>query len=285
MVRAWDITEGREQLPPLLGLPNSQTATAIAARAKREDFEQRREEAAGIIYNACSATVRVYIEDTDDPADMWLILAERMDTPNTAIGRQALYKSFMTLRPAKGKPIREYLASLLEIKNQLTGTPEKISDIACKMHIFTSLPDVFDVTLKIQQNRPDATIMSIIDALKEDEKIRMMKTLPDATTEAFYTEGGRGSYRGGSRGGHGRARGSGGGDSLGCSHCNTRMHSLEECWSKGRARAQAPTATPAAAGTPAGLAGASRAPALCWHCGDEGHRQTECPIKRHGDAA
>ena len=61
MVRPWDITEGREQLPPLLGLPNSQTATAIAARAKREDFEQRREEAAGIIYNACIATVRVYI--------------------------------------------------------------------------------------------------------------------------------------------------------------------------------------------------------------------------------
>lgn len=92
----------------------------------------------------------------------------------------------MTLRPAKGRPIGEYLASLLEIKYQLSGRPEEISDIACKMHIFTSSPDVFDVTLKIQQNRPDATIVSIIDALTEDEKIRMIKTTPDAATEAFY---------------------------------------------------------------------------------------------------
>ena len=70
----------------------------------------------------------------------------------------------MTPQPAPGKLIGEYLASFLGIRNQITGTPEAISDVACKTHIFTSLPEVFEVTLMIQQNRPDATVESIIDA-------------------------------------------------------------------------------------------------------------------------
>ena len=186
MVRAWNIVEGREQLPPLPpGGLSSQTATAVAARARRDDFEVRRDEAAGIIYNACSPPVRIFIDGIDDPADMWLILAERLDTASTAIGRQALYQKFMTLKPVKGKPIGEYLSDLLEIRNQIAGTPEEISDVACKTHIFTLLLAVFDMTLKIQQNRPDATIEFNIDALKEDKRIRTMRTAPDAAAEAF----------------------------------------------------------------------------------------------------
>ena len=212
MIRAWDITEGQEQLPPLPpSMVNSQTAAAVAARARRQDFEQRREEAAGIIYNACSAPVRVFINDTNDPAEMRLVLAERLDTGSTVIGRQALYQKFMTLKPGKGKPIGEYLASLLEIRNQIAGTPEEISDVACKTHIYTSLPDVFDMTLKIQQNRPDSTVESIINALKEDERIQMTKTTPDASTVAFYSENSRRSTRGRTRGGCGQNCGMGAG--------------------------------------------------------------------------
>ena len=232
MVRAWNIVEGREQLPPLPpGGLASQTATAVAARARRDDFEVRRDEAAGIIYNACSPPVRIFIDGIDDPADMWLTLAKWLDTASTAIGRQALYQKFMTLKPVKGKPIGEYLSDLLEIRNQIAGIPEEISDVACKTHIFTSLPAVFDMTLKIQPNRPEATIESIIDALKKDEHIRTMRTAPDAAAEAFAREGSgmRRNHHGGSRGGQGHGCGGAG---TWCSFCNTRTHTLEACWSK-----------------------------------------------------
>ena len=164
MVHAWNIVEGWEQLPPLPpGGLASQTAMAVAARARREDFEVHRVEAAGIIYNACLPPVRIFIDGIDIPADMWLTLAEQLDTASTAIGRQALNQKLMTLKSVKGKPIGEYLSNLLEIRNQITGTPEEICDIASQTHIFTSLPAVFDMTLKIQQYRPDATIESIIE--------------------------------------------------------------------------------------------------------------------------
>ena len=270
-IKAWDITSGTEQLPPILAGPVI-SAVSVAARAKREDFVQRREDAAGVIYNACTPAVRVYIDGSDDPHDMWLTLSERLDTASTAIGRQALYRKFMSLKPAKGEPIGDFLASLLEIRNQIACTPEQISDVACKTHIFSSLPDIFDITSKILQSRSDTTVESIIDALKEDERIRGMCTVPDAATEAFY---GAGNRRGGhgARAGRGRGRGTAG---EWCTHCNTGTHSLENCWSKGRKRSR----------NSAGAATDGQdSEVLCWHCGDSGHRQGDCPVKRRGNEA
>ena len=89
---------------------------------------------------------------------MWLTLSERSDITSMAVGRQALYQRFMTLRPVQGKPIGDDLASLLEMWNQIAGTPQAISDVASKTHIFTSLLEVFDMTVRIQQSRSDSTI-------------------------------------------------------------------------------------------------------------------------------
>ena len=150
-IKASDITSGTEQLPPIPSGPVN-SAVTIEARAKWEDFVQRHADAAGVIYNTCTPAVRVYIDHFDDPHDMWLTLSEHLDTVSTAIGHQALYRNFMSLKPVKGEPIGDFPASLLEIRNQIAGTPEQISDIACKTHIFSSLAEIFDVTSKILQS-------------------------------------------------------------------------------------------------------------------------------------
>jgi hypothetical protein len=91
------------------------------------------------------------------------------------------------MKPIPGIPIGDYFSSLLEIRNQIVGSSEAISDIAFWMHIFSSLPPVFEVIGKILQNRADATIEEIIDALKEDERIRAMQTQPATTTDIYYS--------------------------------------------------------------------------------------------------
>ena len=58
----------------------------------------------------------------------------------------------MSLKPVKGEPNGDFLAGIVEIRNQIAGTPEQICDIACKTHIFSSLPEIFDVTSKILQS-------------------------------------------------------------------------------------------------------------------------------------
>lgn len=118
---------------------------------------------------------------------MWTVLSSRRNTSSTAVGRQAIYRQFCSLRPTPGEQIGDYFAKLLELQNQISGTPEAISDVVFKTHVFASLPAAFEVTAKIQQNRPNATIKSILDSLKEDESIRGMCVQPDASTEAFFS--------------------------------------------------------------------------------------------------
>jgi hypothetical protein len=93
----------------------------------------------------------------------------------------------MSMKPVPGAPIGDYFSSLLEIRNQIVGSSEAISDVAFQTHIFSSLPPVFEVMGKILQNRADTGIEEIIDALKEDGRIRAMRTQPAAITDVYYS--------------------------------------------------------------------------------------------------
>jgi hypothetical protein len=70
--------------------------------------------------------VQVYLEEVSNPAEMWTILAARMDTASTAVGRMTLLRKLHNLRPTAGEPINNYFAQLLEIKNELAGSPKAI---------------------------------------------------------------------------------------------------------------------------------------------------------------
>jgi hypothetical protein len=79
-MRCWDLTTGDEKLPalPTPLAEGATTANAIvyetnfaAATAKRENFNERKNDAASSMYNACSIAVRIYIDDVFDPVVMW----------------------------------------------------------------------------------------------------------------------------------------------------------------------------------------------------------------------
>jgi len=86
----------------------------------------------------------------------------------------------------------------MEVKNQLAGTAEAISDAAFKNHTFTSLLTMFDVIVVILQARADATLQEVQDALKEHEQNQAMLVKPDAVSEALYSQQGgqNDNYRG-----------------------------------------------------------------------------------------
>ena len=111
----------------------------------------------------------------------------------------------MELKPSPNEAIGEWFTRLLELKNQVDRTAEAITPVMFKTHVFTSLPDSFEVTSKIQQNNPEATIEEIIEALKEDEKIRGMRFKSETTNDAFVASRGRGGLS--SWPGKGRGRG------------------------------------------------------------------------------
>jgi hypothetical protein len=84
-ILAWNIVDGTESIPPLAA-PGATPAERSTAKLQRMNYIQRRKDAAAVIYNAGSVSVHVYIDDIDDPEDMWLTLGERCNMASTAVG-------------------------------------------------------------------------------------------------------------------------------------------------------------------------------------------------------
>jgi hypothetical protein len=210
---------------------------------------------------------------------MWDTLAHIFDTTSHMIGRQALFRDFLSLKPTAGESIDSWFVKLVDIRNRLIDTPEAISDIAFKTHIFNSLPEVFDTTSKILQNEPNHSVEEIIARLKRDEQTRAMRVKSEATTEAHYsaTNSGRGRGRGrGGRGGHAPGRGN-----LWCTFCCTATHNTEDCRSKQWGHKRKRDADDSESKEPQ----AEGSHGECFHCGETGHFIAKCPIKKRGDEA
>jgi hypothetical protein len=84
-ILAWNIVDGTESIPPLAA-PGATPVERSAAELQRMNYIQRREDVAAVIYNTCCVGVHVYIDDIDDPEDMWLTLGEHCNTASTAVG-------------------------------------------------------------------------------------------------------------------------------------------------------------------------------------------------------
>jgi hypothetical protein len=85
------------------------------------------------------------------PKDMWDELAERVNIASTEVGRQALNRSFTSIRPTPGAPIDDFFTRLIEIQDQLQGTAEEINDASFKSHALGVLPQNINVTAQIQR--------------------------------------------------------------------------------------------------------------------------------------
>jgi hypothetical protein len=162
--------------------PEGMTKAAIHGRRVYEDFTTRKAQAGAIIYGSCSPQAKTHLNQIEDPVRMWEILTEQMNTANTIVGRLTLFQKFSQLRPVSGQPISTYFSHLLTIINQLVGTLEAIPDMVLRNHIFTTLPEMFKINIKVLQSRPEMTIHQIMSDLKECEQNAALATKPDAVS-------------------------------------------------------------------------------------------------------
>jgi hypothetical protein len=265
-IKAWKIVLGEEQPP---NNPVGFAAAAVAERAVYDNYTTRRDQASAIICGSCSNEVQIQIEEIDDPAEMWTTIAKKMDATSTVVGRMTLRRKFHALRPVAGEPIATYFSRLMEVKNQLVGTVEAISDAEFKNLIFTSLPTMFDVIVIILQARGDATLQEVQDALKEHEQNQAMLVKPDAVSEALYVQQGGRNDNQRSRGGPGGRSNKGKERSQKWyDSCKTQTHNTADCWStekNNNKRSQQNTIA-------------------CYYCAEEGHTKNDCPIRKKANA-
>jgi predicted transcriptional regulator len=291
-MKAWKIVTG-DELPPVI--PENGTAVEVAIAANRlEKYEQRRDDATFIIFNSCGKPLQSHINKTRNPKEMWDILARQMDSVKHVIGRQAIVRSFMSCKPVQGESIDNWFTKLKDISGRLIGTEEEINENFFKNHIFNNLPSEFAMTAAILQEKSKLNAEEIMTRLLNNERARAMRneslghsetvTASEETTEAHLTTSGQGRGRGSNRG-RGRGRGFGRGNATSnrwCTFCCTGTHNTEDCRSKQYGHRKKRQYDETAEGTGKQ---ANNESITCFYCGQKGHYQDNCPVRKLGEQA
>ncbi|CCX04664.1 Protein of unknown function [Pyronema omphalodes CBS 100304] len=135
--------------------------------AMQEAFDKKRRECVTILKSTCSDSIRPYVSRVGGPIEIWA-------TWNANL--------------VDGEPFEDYFAKLIDIRNQLHGTPDAITDAQFKAQIMRSMPPWMSVTVQFVYQKPEITpgevmyhICNMAASLRAVEK-------PAAEAEALATE-------------------------------------------------------------------------------------------------
>lgn len=236
-------------------------------------YRSRVGKAYGLISNSCTAPIKIYIRDMEDPTEIWNTLKEKLDTASSRAGQLALAHTFGNLRPLNSDTsISQYITRLMDIRDQLAGTTQELSDEKMVGHLLTTLPPSFNIIRRVITHSPleMQTFDYVINTLMEEEKT-MHNEFDNATNASTSLTSGsaltastRGSHRGrGNRGNHGNCRGRGSyGGRVGYRGRGGYRSS------RGRGRGIDKSTS--------NDISSHKIYGSCWHCGNRGHMMSEC---------
>jgi hypothetical protein len=238
-----------------------------------ESYSLREAKARGAIKGACSDSVKGYLSGVTTASEMWTVLKERLNSADSAKGRQAIRRQFRQARPIAGRPISEYISKLVDIRSQLVGTDQAIDNSTFKEHLLGSLPESYNVLIEIINEREEE--ISVEDTIRKIQQAEISQQRRYSST-SYNTTGsssqalnsstrGRGGYRGRYRGGY-----KGGGfrstnpyipkssiTNANCYNCGKPGHMARNC----------------------PLSFTNLKTLECFDCGETGHSCATCPIQ------
>jgi len=248
-MRAYNILTGDELFPE---------GNGSAARTLQKEWHQRANDAIALIHLGCTDDLLPWIDDIDDPVEMWQTLQGRLDNTTNQVGRTQIVRKFHALRPSKDEKITQYFTRLIDLRKKLIGSPETISDETMKTYIFSTMPKEFETTIKIlEQQIPVPTAQQVMDRLREDaDRTELTKEIGDESTgSALYSHRGNNDKE------------------YSCTHCKMNNHTTESCGILKRLNS---------GGGSRGFNRKKGEEVLCFHCGRPGHTRAECHSRQRG---
>jgi len=247
---------------------------------RRSDWIMREGKVLAIIYNSCTMVTQEHVEDGDRARAMWDMLKEKFDSNNSRAGQLEVRRSFNQSCVQSAQTIEDYIAVLLRYRKTLAGTDNAITEETFKAHLLSTLPKSYDNYVDILMEQQDEhTIDSLIQRLLEREKTLQSHSGENTSANTAMSSGSALTVR------HAVNHG--------ISNPNLRLASQMPTRSgrgRGVYRGKGSTSHPpwrarhGGAGRRSGGTWVGRG-MNCWHCGKEGHRQSECrTLNREGSA-
>ena len=254
---ALNIVLGHEAPPP-----------ANASFAVKDSYEKRLGRATGMVYSSVEPNIRAVINELPDqePARVWAALGEKYNTATSRSGRLAIRRRFQLTTMKTGSPVQDYISSLTNLRRELVGTPEEISDENLISHLLANLTDSFKTVVDIITIRPSEqeSLDSICTQLIEYETSNALRKAqvgsnPNtagtvAEGHALAAVGDTQATRGKQQYGRGRGNRRGRGNGRGNGHSN--RHKPYDSKPVGK----------------------------CFYCLKEGHWEIDCNLKQKAEA-
>src|SRR4030095_14695726 len=163
-----------------------------------------------------------YVEDVDDPAQIWRILKDKYK-PTTLVTRAQALKELQSLKMAEGGDMEVHLRDFQMAKRRVEEHGIKLGDDVYKNTLLLSVLDTYKVTVSIIESQPEITTEAAMNRLLEDHR----KSTANESVMALLTKQ-QGANKAGKKGKSGKKANK----NLKCNHCQKIGHVEAECWSK-----------------------------------------------------
>lgn len=167
--RCLDIVQGKEKSPQAPeDLPTEPAPTAAEVNAynlmweryetRFADYKARFGKAGMIINQSLTLESEIYVKDTTNPAKMWRILEEKLDSKDNVVLQRSIRRDFQDIKHDGKEPIESYIRKLREFQRALEGTPDEIKDEALMSKILLSLPASWETKIAAVEDDEDLTL-------------------------------------------------------------------------------------------------------------------------------
>jgi len=167
--RCLDIVQTTEKAPKApQTLPDEPAPSAEAVNENNQaweryevrfaDYKARFGKAGWIINQSLTKESEIYVKDTTNPAKMWAILQEKMDSKDNVVLQRSIRRDFQDVKHDGKEPIESYIRKLREFQRALEGTPDAINDDALMSKILLSLPPAWETKIAAVEDDEDLTL-------------------------------------------------------------------------------------------------------------------------------
>ena len=206
------------------------------------DLRRWKGKAIGLIFESCTTTAQQYLEGFTNPREMWNLLSEKLKTVASWAGRMATLTQSSRVRPVEGKPIADYISTLLYFRDQLSGNEEPITHSTFISHLLITLLAAFDMFSDILLGQ--RTVDELMAKIREMENTLRTRQADYRSTNTSSTPvianalaakvpRPTGYFRG--KCGRRPTTSSRRDDNLACWYCNKRGHRQDTCRTKKKA--------------------------------------------------